>query len=173
MAFTQIVLKWNRVLNLVSRNDALKLRERHIDDGLGLIPWLSTTTTYLDVGSGGGFPAIPIAIARPTIQVTLVERSTRKCQFLRHAAMELGLANVVVECVDVRQFNPEGLFDTVTARAVAVPATVWGWTQHLISCTGQLLVQTAEPFQGELPNGRIRETHPGRRGWVSAIVRNS
>lgn len=160
------------MVNLVSDRDSRELWERHVKDSLSLLPWFECTHEYLDVGSGGGFPAIPLAIMRPDLRVTLVERSARKCRFLEQAVMHLPLVNVAVEEVDIRNFTPTNSFDTITARAVANPSTVWQWTKRLLKSDGELLLQTSQPVEDELPEGKIRRFAEGYRGCVTAVARS-
>lgn len=155
----------------MSERDSGDLWERHVKDSLSLLPWFERTHDYLDLGSGGGFPAIPIAIMRPDLRVTLVERSARKCRFLEQAVMHLPLDNVSVEEVDIRNFAPIHLFDTITARAVANPSIVWQWTKRLLKSEGELLLQTSQPVDDKLPEGKIRGFAEGHRGCVTAVVR--
>jgi len=108
--------------NLVSRSARNELLSRHVPESValaGLLP--SSTGRLLDIGSGGGFPGIVIAIVRPDLEVHLLEATTKKVAFLREAAAELGLT------VEVHAGRAEDLargplassFDLVTARAVA------------------------------------------------------
>ena len=100
--FEALIQRWNARSNLVARGDIPRLRERHTTDSLALLPWVAGRLA--DVGAGAGLPGIPLAIARPGMPVVLIERSTRKCAFLRHAAVELDLSNVDVEACDVRSY---------------------------------------------------------------------
>ena len=125
----------------------------------------------MDIGSGGGFPAIPIAIARPDIKVMLIERNQKKCRFLEQAVMHLPLQNVSVVQSDIRDFVTSLRFDTITARAVADPATLWQWSPIFLNRNGQLLLQTTEPICDELPQTTIQCSKKVQRGWVTAVTR--
>src|SRR5699024_10514630 len=91
-AYEALLRKWNAVQNLVSRETLHELRPRHIDDSLQLLPLLRPSDRrIIDLGSGGGFPAIPLAIASRGLErrFTLVEPIAKKASFLRTVAREL------------------------------------------------------------------------------------
>lgn len=122
-SFAQLLRKWNRVQNLVSRETAeSELWDRHIADSLQVLRLLGPADRFvLDVGSGGGFPAIPLAIASGEVRrFWLIEPIAKKASFLRSAARELGLA-IHVEQVRAEQAAREVFpsFDVITSRALA------------------------------------------------------
>lgn len=117
--FCSILKKGNAKVNLVSNRELLKLPS-HVLDSLLLASPLEPHTTVCDLGSGGGFPVIPLAIVHPSKQFTAIDSSERKCDFLFFAAQRLGLSNLVVEhqrIEDATKFHKA--FDAVTARALA------------------------------------------------------
>ena len=155
-AFSALVRHWNGAYSLVSRRDASRLETRHIADSLSLVPWVEGARLG-DVGSGAGFPGIPLAIAGPHWQVTLVERSTRKARFLQQVLIELEIENAEVVEEDARQFDPDRPFDTVTARAVAKPGVAWEIVRPLLRPQGCALLQSSSALAGlAFPGGRIR-----------------
>jgi 16S rRNA (guanine527-N7)-methyltransferase len=121
--FAAVLAKWQRVQNLVSRETLPEVWTRHLADSLQLLPLLrSTDTSFLDLGSGGGFPAIPLAIALKggAQHFLLVEPNARKASFLRTAVRELDLA-VTVQARRSEALDPAqtGTFDVITSRALA------------------------------------------------------
>ena len=119
--FAALLRKWNAVQNLVSRETVNELWPRHIEDSLQLVPLLrERDRRIIDLGSGGGFPAIPLAIATRGSErrFTLVEPSGKKAAFLRAAARELDLP-VTVLSVRAEQVDSRETFDLVTSRALA------------------------------------------------------
>lgn len=131
-SFAALLLKWNAVQNLVSRETEKSVWERHILDSLQILPLIGhqaerrlrpdeRTLSILDVGSGGGLPAIPLAVALKGTgaQLTLVEPTTKKVAFLRTAIRQLGLPATVhagrIEDIDSRETS----VDVITSRALA------------------------------------------------------
>lgn len=122
-SFCALLEKWQRVQNLVSRETLRDVWKRHIADSLQVLALLRPSdSAFLDLGSGGGFPAIPLAIALKgrACRFVLVEPNGRKASFLRAVARELGLA-VTVEARRSDQIDPRetGPFDVITSRALA------------------------------------------------------
>lgn len=166
-AFEALVQRWNARAGLVSRADAHRLRKRHTEDSLSLLPWVDGRLA--DVGSGAGFPGVPLAIALPDTRVVLIERSTRKCAFLRQAAIELDLANVDVAAGDVGDYAGTP-FDTVTVRAVAPPLQAWSLVRHLLAPTGKALLQSHERIRSPaFTGGAVVDEAKAGRGWITAV----
>ena len=161
-AFSALVRHWNGAYSLVSRRDASRLETRHIADSLTLVPWVEGTRLG-DVGSGAGFPGIPLAIAGPRWHVTLVERSEKKARFLRQALIELDIENAEVVVADARKFDPGAPFDTVTVRAVAKAPMAWEIARQLLRRGGCALLQSSSSLSGlSFPGGRIRRAEAVR-----------
>ncbi len=148
--FCDLILKWNAVTSLVSQKDTQRLWS-HVADSLSLVTvafgLLGTPPRLLDLGSGGGFPAIPLALAVPALEVVMVERSRKKAGFLENVIGELRLqAHVSVENgafpEDVWIEDPKGCL--ITARAVERPEIVWLGVRELVSNGAIFLCQWAE-----------------------------
>ncbi len=115
----ELLLQWNAKINLTRIVEASAACERHFAESLELTAFLAAGATVLDVGSGGGFPGVPLAVARPDLSVHLVESVGKKGLFLREATRNLPQIKVHVQ-------RAEGLttkFDCVVSRAVA-PAVI-------------------------------------------------
>jgi 16S rRNA (guanine(527)-N(7))-methyltransferase GidB len=120
----------------------------HTLDSLSLLPHLGSARSLADIGTGAGFPGIPIAIARPDLAVTLVESSHKKCAFLEQAKAELALANVEVKCERVEQWRPEARFDAVVSRAFAELSDFVSQASHLMAPRGRMLaMKGVHPFE--------------------------
>lgn len=165
-AYAALLGKWNRRINLLSRNDIEELWPRHICDSAQLFPLAPPSArSWLDLGSGAGFPAIVCAaIARAgnrPIRFTLVEADGRKAAFLRDAARELGLQlDVVSQRVEQLSLPVQ---DVISARALAPLGKLLGY---------------AAPFCGPgtvllFPKGRHADSELtlARRAWHSRVVR--
>ncbi len=167
-AFEALIQRWNARSNLVARGDIAHLRERHTADSLALLPWVAGRLA--DVGAGAGLPGIPLAIARPGVPVVLIERSMRKCAFLRHAVVELDLPNVDVEACGASQYPEPDAFDTVTVRAVAPPAQAWELVRHLLKPGGSALLQSGDRLAPSMfDGGEIVDEAAAGRGRVTVV----
>ncbi len=143
-SFADLLRKWQPAQNLVSRETLDAIWTRHMRDSLQLLPHLPPETRFvLDIGSGGGFPALPLAIAlkEKPVWLSLVESNKRKCSFLRTVARELGLA---VKVLDLRAESLNtaelGTPDVITSRATAPLQTLLTWMCPLTGPATRILV---------------------------------
>jgi 16S rRNA (guanine527-N7)-methyltransferase len=127
-AYLTLIAKWNKVHNLTAIRDPERMIVEHLLDSLAILGYVQPDR-ILDVGTGAGLPGIPLAIARPEWQVTLLDSNHKKCTFLRQALIELGLRNAAVVCERVEAYRPGPMFDTVASRAFAE-------TQHFARVSG-------------------------------------
>lgn len=139
VAYLRLLEKWNRVHNLTAVREPDRMVVLHLLDSLSLLPHLAGVRTLVDVGTGGGLPGIPLAIARPDLAVTLLDSSHKKATFLRQAKAELALANVGVVCERVESWRPDSRFDAVVSRAFAELADFVTQAGHLAAPGGVLL----------------------------------
>ena len=95
LAFRDLLLKWNKTYNLTALRDPAQAIPLHLLDSLAILPHVGNGA-LLDVGSGGGLPAIPLAIVRPELSVSMVDTVQKKTTFLQQAVIELGLTNAAV-----------------------------------------------------------------------------
>lgn len=116
--YLDLLEKWNRVYNLTAIRERAQMVTHHVLDSLAVLPHLRGPRV-LDVGSGGGLPGIPVAIARPDLDVTLLDANHKKSAFLNQAAAELRLANVHVAAQRVESWDTAQRFDTIVSRAFA------------------------------------------------------
>lgn len=96
LEFGTILEKWNHKINLTSEKDALSIFERHVFDSLQYLRWLDPSHKTLDIGSGAGFPGIPIKIIHPDLELTLLDSQRKRCSFLRETIRSLKLKRVEV-----------------------------------------------------------------------------
>lgn len=144
----RLIEKWNRIHNLTAVRETEQMVVLHLLDSLSLLPHLGAARTLADVGTGPGFPGIPLAIARPELQVTLLDSSHKKCAFLEQAKSELKLANVTVVCDRVEQWKPARSFDAVVSRAFAELSDFVAQAKHLVAPGGRLLaMKGVYPFE--------------------------
>ena len=124
--FLHLLQRWNKVYNLTAIRKLDEMVSYHLLDSLAILPLLHGETV-LDVGCGAGLPGIPLAIARPDVQFTLLDSNGKKTRFVQQAQIELGLKNVQVVQARIENYSSEPRqgypavpqFDTVTSRAFA------------------------------------------------------
>jgi len=126
-SYERLIWEWQGRFNLVSRGDLEKIRDRHINDALKLyelFPDLKFQKA-IDVGSGAGFPGLPLAIARPEKKFVLVESIAKKCTFLKAVVTGIRLENVTVSCARSEELGRDSFhreqYDLAVARALAHP----------------------------------------------------
>ena len=151
-AFAALLRKWNAVQNLVSRETVDTLWPRHIEDSLQLLPLLRPEDRdIIDLGSGGGFPAIPLAIASRGTErrFTLVEPIAKKAAFLPTVARELRLP-VIVEVCRAEQIDSRETFDLVTSRALAALPDLLALAARFLRPNGHLLLHKGQTYREEV-----------------------
>jgi 16S rRNA (guanine527-N7)-methyltransferase len=132
-------------LGLVSPADRGRVWERHVLDSLRVLACLRPLDRSLaDVGSGGGLPGIPLAVARPELSVTLIESRGGRVAFLEKAAQDLALRNVRV--IHARAEDLSERFDVCTARALAGPLDSWRIAHPLLGREGRLVYFAGRSF---------------------------
>lgn len=149
--YLALLEKWNRVYNLTAIHEPERMLSHHLLDSLAVLPHVDADR-LLDVGSGGGLPGIPLAVARPTLQVTLLESSHKKAAFLQQAAIELGLANVEIVQARAQDYRPALRFSRVISRALSDLAEFVRLTDHLLAEGGQWLA-----MKGVYPHAEIAQ----------------
>lgn len=174
--YVNLIKKWDRVHSLVSKGDRDHLEERHINDSLALEPHLNPSGNHLDIGSGAGFPGIPLAICRPDVLFVLNDRSRNKCRFLREVKFRLNLVNVDVQERDIgKQAWPFDLFDTISIRAVAPPEEAWSLACPLLREQGSVLLHTRGRFTRDhkgFSQGSVLSCVPSERGFITVVVKS-
>ncbi len=125
--------EWNGKINVISRKDIDSLYERHVLHSLSIaaIADFQPGTQILDLGTGGGFPGIPLAIFFPEVQFHLVDSIGKKIKVVQGVAEALGLKNVTSAHTRVEEIKNRK-FDIVVSRAVAPLADLWRWSKPLL-----------------------------------------
>jgi 16S rRNA (guanine527-N7)-methyltransferase len=165
LAYRDMLLKWNKTYNLTALKNPAEAITHHLLDSLAILPSLteqssvlSPQSSVLDVGSGGGLPAIPLAIARPELHITLIDAVQKKTAFLQQVVIELGLARVEVRHGRVEKLA--GRYDLITSRAFAELKDFVALTRHLLAPNGRWLAMKGQHPAAEiaaLPAGIVVE----------------
>lgn len=145
LAFADLLLQWNARINLTGARSVDTIVREHLPDSFAVASVLPDPARVVDVGSGGGLPAIPLAILRPALRIRLVEPLAKKVAFLRTAVRELGLvAGVSVEArrIEDLALTADGLADVALSRATFPPAEWLEVGRRLVGAAGRVLVLT-------------------------------
>lgn len=149
--YLALLLKWNKVYNLISRRASDNLVALHLLDSLSVLPYISGPRV-VDVGSGAGLPGMPLAIMLPDCHFTLLDSNGKKGGFRTQAAIELGLKNVTVVSARAEEFHPEPGFEQVISRAFATIADMLAVAGHLAAPGGRFLA-----MKGLYPHDELAE----------------
>jgi len=168
--YSQELLKWNEMTNLTAITEPEEIKTKHFLDSLTVLDILpENTRTLIDIGSGAGFPGLPIKIARPDVSVTLIEAVGKKVDFLNHLIGKLELKNIQAIHTRAEEIGqlPEyrEKYDVATARAVAELKILVEYALPLIKIGGVFIAQkilgTLEVEQAknaiEILGGKIKE----------------
>ena len=146
LAYLALLLKWNRKMNLTALRSPREIIIHHFLDSLLLLPHLPQNARLLDIGSGAGFPGLPLKIARPGLTIDLVEATAKKVSFLKEAVRRLGLSGMNVIPVflgkEPMALPPEVSWDVFVSRGVNLEVVLravkpyWGPAQRLLLMKG-------------------------------------
>jgi len=163
VAHLDLLDDWNSRMNLTAIRDRPSQLTKHLLDSLTVLPYLQGER-IADVGSGAGFPGIPLAIVQPHRHFSLIESTGKKCRFLEHVRDALELKNVEVVQSRAESYKPEVRFDTVIARAVGPLADLVKAAGGLVVGGGRLLAMKGRYPEDELAaklNGwKVAAVHP-------------
>ena len=173
LAYLTLLARWNQTYNLTAIRDPHQMLAKHLLDSLAMHAHLDGIERLADLGTGPGLPGIPLAIARPNLQVTLVESNGKKARFLREAVRQLKLGNANVAETRIEAFHPPARFDAITARALASLPLIIELGGHLLAPQGRLLAMKGVRPDDEiaaLPAGwQLLAVHPLRVPGLAAI----
>jgi len=162
LAYLALLDRWNRTYNLTAVREPADMVARHLLDSLAMLPFVGDGA-LADLGTGPGLPGIPLAIARPQLQVTLVESNGKKARFLREAVRTLQLPNARVAESRIESLDEPAAYDAITARALATLPLIVELGGALLKPAGRLLaMKGARPDEeiAALPDGwRVDGVH--------------
>jgi len=137
ITYLELMQKWNKAINLTAITELREMVVKHVLDSLSIVPVLQQyisevdNPSLLDIGSGGGLPGIPLALAMPSLSVNLCESIGKKCAFLTQAKQQLDLKNITVFNQRAEDLALTEAPTLITARAVASIDTLYAITKHL------------------------------------------
>ena len=135
LIYKNLLIKWNKVFNLISVKSVDEIVTHHFLDCLAVVPFIEGKN-ILDVGSGAGLPGIIIGLCYPEKNITLVDSVGKKTAFLKQTCVELNLNNITVINKRVEDITTNKLFDSIIARAFAEMQVLIELTRHLIEDKG-------------------------------------
>lgn len=148
LRYAQLIRDWNQKVNLISRKDTHRIFTYHILDSLVVNRFVPNKTRCADLGAGGGFPGIPLAILRPDLEMILVESVKKKCRFLDFALAELGLKNAQALCNRAEALAPLQC-DIILSRLTAPLEKTLNYAAPHLKPGGILIVYKTTNWKGE------------------------
>ncbi len=168
----QLVRRWNALAGLVSAGDVALIETQHQPDALSLAPYVLKAAgergAVLDIGSGGGFPILPLLCCLPGLRATLIERNARKVGFLHKAAAVLGLQDLTIIHGSFPEYPDKVNVGAITARAVEQPRKLLPEILKRLPQGGAFLCQT-DP--SALRSAHTFHVEPIRDAWRRAALR--
>jgi 16S rRNA (guanine527-N7)-methyltransferase len=162
------LMEWNRKINLTAITDPREVALKHYVDAIAPLPHIPVDGSLLDIGTGGGFPGIPLKIMRPEQPMTLIDSIRKKVNFVRHVIRQMPLEGI--EALHTRAETladavpPGDRFDVIVCRALSDPHLAVEWSQPLLAEGGRIVL-----YQG--PNaGKDSETDVRRQVSVKGLI---
>lgn len=164
--YAEMLTERNEKVNLTAITDPDEIRVKHFTDSLAAIDLIKSGATVLDIGSGAGFPGIPLKIARDDISVTLLDSVNKKVAFMNDVIADLGLKNIEAVHARIEDFPHKGEFDVAVSRAVAELTTLAEYALPFVKVGGTFVAYKSEKAEAEaaaagntvaLLGGRLRE----------------
>ncbi len=155
--FRDELLRWNKRINLTAITDPVEILEKHLVDSLTLIPFLNSEGTLLDMGSGGGFPSIPLKIAEPAYKIWSVDAVGKKISFQKHVNRSLRFQDFYPlhkRLEDLQGIEGLDPFDMIVTRAFAPLREILILAEPVLAKTGMVVAMKAADGMEELEKNR-------------------
>ncbi|NNC96853.1 MAG: 16S rRNA (guanine(527)-N(7))-methyltransferase RsmG, partial [Gammaproteobacteria bacterium] len=150
-----LLLRWNKKINLTSITKPHEVISKHILDSLSMVPHISGDN-ILDVGTGAGFPGLPLAIMLPDTQFTLLDSNRKKLTFIQHVITKLGLENVRATHSRIQDHHSDRAYSAITARAFADLNDLLNWLPEVYDAHTQILA-----MKGKMPEKELESLRSG------------
>ena len=137
--YQDLILAWSERMNIVSRKDLDILLERHILDSLVPLGEIPSEGILVDIGSGAGFPAIPIALVRPSLDIIMIESRGKKVLFLNEVISRMELKHVSIWEGRFEDYSPTGRAEIITIRAVAITEKIKKKSREILKKSGKII----------------------------------
>lgn len=154
LQYLDLLIKWNKAFNLSGVKDPDSMLSRHILDSLTLMPWMDGQH-ILDVGTGPGLPGIPLAIAFPDRDFSLLDSNGKKTRFVFQARLELELTNVAVHNTRIELYRNEAPLDIIVSRAFSTLADLVSMSRHLLGTAANGTPTRIMAMKGIYPDEEI------------------
>lgn len=174
-SYAALLRKWNPAINLIAPNTVAEIETRHIADAKQLTEISAdTTTSWVDLGSGGGLPGLVVAISKPDCSVTLVESDQRKAAFLRNAVREMSLKNITILSARIEAVDRLDAAN-VSARALAPLPQLMAYVDRHLASDGVAWLMKGRNWQAEVAEARKTwkfdlKAHPSTTERDAAIL---
>lgn len=155
--------RWGRRVNLTAIREPFEMVSGHILDSLAVRPFVEGRR-LIDIGTGAGFPGLPLAICEPQLEVVLLDSNSKKIAFVQHMITALGLANARAVRARAEDYAPDERFDTVVARALAPLPRIAELAGHLLARHGMLLA-----LKGKYPAAELEATESLPDAWETSV----
>lgn len=163
--YRDMLIDWNGRMNLISKRDEERIVSRHFLQSIALaaIIEIPTASRIMDLGSGAGFPGLPLKMVRPDLLVSLVESRKKKTLFLEAVIQSLALTDIHIYRRRIEEMNPgEVTFDLVVCRAVSDLATLAKWSQPFLSeKSGRLVAIKGPDIDNEMKTMNMKQSRLG------------
>ena len=153
--YASLLLEWNEKFNLTAIKDIDEIEEKHFIDSLYLDKYVELNNkSLLDVGTGAGFPGIPLAIVHPTLSVMLLESNGKKISFLKEVVKQLELTNVIIIQGRAEELDQREKYDIVTARAVKELNVLLEISFYMVKVGGAFVAYKSQNIDNEIDHAK-------------------
>lgn len=154
--YMNLLLDWNNKINLTAITEPEDIIEKHFIDSLTILPYLNNCNSIIDIGTGAGFPGIPVSIVKPEINITLIDSLNKRISFLNEIIEKLNLENIcaIHSRAEDYNINHREVFDIAVSRAVANMSTLAEYLLPYVKTGGFAICMKGPNIEEELNNSK-------------------